>query len=78
MGDFFFFETALKVQNTNTDRSMQHLHARLHDNFKKMEIRFLCGMADFCQTFILKRLTNPMLGADGEEREIRQKAHIKK
>lgn len=26
-------------------------------------------MADFCQTFILKRLTNPMLGADGEERE---------
>lgn len=29
---FFFFETALKVQNTNTDRSMQHLHARLHDN----------------------------------------------
>lgn len=31
VGDFFF-ETALKVQNTNTDRSMQHLHARLHDH----------------------------------------------
>lgn len=27
---FLFLETALKVQNTNTDRSMQHLHTRLH------------------------------------------------
>lgn len=36
----FFFETALKVQNTNTDRSMQHLHAKVAW-WLKMEIMFM-------------------------------------
>lgn len=36
---------------------------------------FLCGAADFVKPFMLKGLTNPVFGADGEERDPTKGTH---
>lgn len=73
----FFFETALKVQNTNTDRSMQHLHAKVAW-WLKMEIMFMWRGKFLSNLYVEKRTYKPKVGADGEEKDPTKKAHIKR
>lgn len=81
MGAFSFFETALKVQNTNTDRSMQHLLAkRLHVSLRRrrrrrkdrvLKLLLLCVALDLVKTLVFrkKRTHKSKVGAGGRERD---------